>query len=221
MNRLAVICILATGCYSHIASYEPKTRKYQQGDYESVEGGSAGSLYRPTVGGLFEDNRARGVGDIIVIAIDESETATRDSATQLSKKSSLNAGLSSAFGLIAAGGSVTPAEASLGASTNNAFDGSGKISRAGSLHGTLPVRVRKVMPNGDFYVEGQKVVLVNDEENHLYISGVIRPADISPDNIVPSSRVADAEIEYTGRGVVTETNRQGWLAKVVNFLWPF
>jgi flagellar L-ring protein precursor FlgH len=83
------------------------------------------------------------------------------------------------------------------------------------------VRVRKVLPNGDLYAEGTKVVMVGAEEHHVYISGVIRPQDIALDGTVSSGRVADAEIEFTGRGDINDTQRPGWLSRLFKKLWPF
>ena len=77
------------------------------------------------------------------------------------------------------------------------------------------------MPNGDYYVEGRKVLLLNDEETHLYVSGVVRPVDISPDNSVASSYLADVELEYTGRGVLSEKQNVGWLSRALDYVWPF
>ena len=71
------------------------------------------------------------------------------------------------------------------------------------------------------YVEGTKVVMINHEEYHLYISGVVRPIDIDQENSVKSSTVADAEIEFTGRGVLSDNQRQGWLSRALGWLWPF
>jgi flagellar L-ring protein precursor FlgH len=77
------------------------------------------------------------------------------------------------------------------------------------------------MPNSDLYVEGTKVVLVDDEEHHLYVSGLIRQADVKADGTVSSSQVADAEIEYTGRGDVSDQQRPGWLSRILGAIWPF
>jgi len=77
------------------------------------------------------------------------------------------------------------------------------------------------MPNGDLFLEGTKVVMINNEEYHLYVSGLVRPADVGPDNSVASSRVADAQIEFTGRGDVGSTVDRGWLAKILDAVSPF
>ncbi len=85
----------------------------------------------------------------------------------------------------------------------------------------MPAVVRKVLPNGNLFVEGHRVVLVNNEEQHFYISGVVRPIDIDQENSVKSSMVADAEIEFVGRGVLTDNQHQGFLSRYLGWLWPF
>ena len=85
----------------------------------------------------------------------------------------------------------------------------------------MPAVVRKVLPNGNLFVEGHRVILVNAEEQHFYISGVVRPIDIDQENSVKSSMVADAEIEFVGRGVLTDNQKQGWLSRFLGWIWPF
>ena len=101
------------------------------------------------------------------------------------------------------------------------FDGSGKTERAGKLNGLIGVRVKQELPNGDLFVEGTKVVMINHEEQHLYVSGVIRTSDIAPDNSVDSSLIADARVEFTGRGDINDQVERGWLTKILDFVNPF
>jgi flagellar L-ring protein precursor FlgH len=101
------------------------------------------------------------------------------------------------------------------------FNGDGQTKRAGKLKGSIAVRVKQTLPNGDLFVEGTKVVMINHEEYHLYISGVVRPADIEGDNSVSSSLVADARVEFTGRGDINDQVERGWLNKILDFISPF
>ena len=101
------------------------------------------------------------------------------------------------------------------------FAGDGATSRKGQLTGNIAVRVTQQMPNGDLFVEGTKVVMINHEEIHLYISGLVRRADINADNTVASSRLADAQVEFTGRGDVADYTDRGWLTKILDFINPF
>ena len=79
----------------------------------------------------------------------------------------------------------------------------------------------KVLPNGNLFVEGHRAILVNSEEHHFYISGVVRPIDIDQQNSVKSSVVADAQIEFTGRGDLSDNQKQGWLSRYLGWIWPF
>lgn len=102
-----------------------------------------------------------------------------------------------------------------------AFSGNGQTSRSSNVRAEIAVRVKQQLPNGDLFIEGTKVLLVNDEELHVYISGVIRPEDLEQDNSVPSRLVADAQIEFTGRGALTRNQEEGWLAKLLQTINPF
>ena len=221
-KNVALVLFFLAGCQQHIAPYHQKARKFDRGTYaKPITREISGSLFNDS-SGLLEDERARQVGDLIVIRIDELDQATRDGSTKLARSSSTQAGIANNFGLLAGAlPSGVSDSALLGATGSNSVQGEAKISRLGRLTATLPVRVREIMPNGDFYVEGTKVILVNEEEHHLYVSGIVRPQDIGPNNVVASSRVSDAEIEYTGVGLATDTQRQGWLARLYNKLWPF
>ena len=107
------------------------------------------------------------------------------------------------------------------ATKKNSFDGSGTTSRSGQVKAIVPALVRKVLTNGNLFVEGHRVILVNDEEYHFYISGVVRSIDIDQNNSIDSTKIADAEIEFTGRGVVSEKQNPGWLARALDWIWPF
>jgi flagellar L-ring protein precursor FlgH len=218
------VVLLAAGCAPHIAPYKPKSRRYVPGEYASQTSASGSSLYVEGQRGLFEDDRASRVGDILVVRIVESETGSHTATAKLSKKSESDYGVPTSGGALDEVVKKIPAfnpSSILSTSTSNSHDGSGTVERSGRLNATLPVRIRQVMPNGDFFIEGSKVVMVNHEEHHLYVSGVVRAADVRPDNSVLSSQIADAEIELTGRGDVSAQQRQGWLSRIVGALWPF
>ncbi len=212
--------LFVVGCTTHIAPYRTKTREFETGEYGTGMKPEVGSLYRGGRG-LSEDDRAGRLGDLVVIQIDESDSASHDSSTKLGKKSTSSYGVSG--GLISALQKAIPSvdlNKIFGSDSSSTFDGQGQIQRQGKLSAMLPVRVRKILPNDDLYVEGTKVVMVGNEEHHLYISGIVRLADIRGDGSVPSSRVADAEIEYTGRGDASDHQRPGWLTNALNKVSP-
>ena len=96
----------------------------------------------------------------------------------------------------------------------------GDTRRNGTLSGQMAVRVVRELPNGDLFLEGTKVVLINNEEYHLYVSGITRPADIASDSSIASSRLADAQIEFTGRGDVAGQQRKGWGSRLLDASQP-
>jgi flagellar L-ring protein precursor FlgH len=220
----AALSTLLSACAStHIEPYRPKRRTFDRGEYAARPAASGASLWSAGHGGLYADDRAHRVGDLIVVKIDESDQALRDDSTELDRSSKTEIGMPATGVLTALAAkypSVDPA-ALLGTESEQTFAGSGKVQRKGRLVATLPVRVREVMPNGDLFVEGTKVVLIGREEQHLYLSGIVRASDISADNVVRSSRIAEAEIELVGRGDVTDQQRPGWFTRLVTRLNPF
>ena len=218
------IAALAAGCASHIAPYHAKHRKLDAGEFGARSRPANGSLYAEGAPGLFEDHNASRVGDILVIKIDEKDVASHQADTQLNKSDATTYGMPAAVGLLAAITAkypgVDPAKL-LATTSDQKFTGAGQVKREGTVTATLPVRVVQILPSGDLFVEGTKVVMVGEEEHHIYVSGIVRRVDIADDDSVPSSRIADAEIEYTGRGDISDTQRRGWLSRTLSKLWPF
>ena len=109
----------------------------------------------------------------------------------------------------------------IGLSLDNDFKSKGQTVRNDKLEATVTAVVRKVLPNGNLFVEGRKAILVNDEEHHLYVSGVARPEDVQRDNTVLSSRLAEVQVEFTGRGLLTDRTKPGWFTRLLDWIWPF
>ncbi len=225
MRTLALFCALGTlSCaVAHIDPYTPKQRKYEfptSSDTRAADDKSGG-LWRPDArnANLFSDYRAFREQDLVVVRVEEMADARRSADTRLSRDTDISASLL-AF-LRAANVASPQLDLTVGAKSSNDFTGDGRTARTERLTATVPAVVRKVLPNGNLFIEGHRVVLVNSEEQHFYISGVIRPIDISQDNSVRSSYVADAEIEFTGRGVMTENQKPGVVSQHWNKVWPF
>jgi flagellar L-ring protein FlgH len=228
MNRacLALLALLtACGEIHHVRPHTARHREYDEGDYERAPAAvSDGSLWQDTSRGLFADFRAGQVGDLVTIRIDENPQAMGDASTQLQRDSSFSLGLEGLFGLTTALARAYPdldASRLIGLVGSSSFDAQGRTARGSRLEASIAVRVRRVLPNGDLFIEGTKVLLINEEELHIYLSGVIRPQDIGQDNSVGSGQIADAEIEFTGRGDLTQNQRQGWLAQILNNVTPW
>jgi len=222
------ILSLAPACGpNHIQPFTARDRKYNAGEYAATRADakpSNGSLYSEAQPGYLEDTRALRVGDIAMIKINENAQASGGATTNLKKNTSRSAGVDNLLGLIPAMKkaypNIDPATLVKMASSFD-FDGEGKTERAGTLKGSIGVRVKQEMPNGDLFVEGTKVVMINHEEYHLYVSGVIRPSDIEMDNSIDSSLIADARVEFTGRGDINDQVERGWLNKILDFVNPF
>jgi flagellar L-ring protein precursor FlgH len=212
---------------SHIQPFTARDRKYEPGEYAALRADarpSRGSIYSEAQPGYLEDTRALRVGDVVMIRINENAQAQGGASTNLKKDTNRSAGIDSLLGLMPAlkkaYPSMDPSELVKMASSFD-FDGSGKTERAGKLNGLIGVRVKQELPNGDLFVEGTKVVMINHEEQHLYVSGVLRTSDIAPDNSVDSSLIADARVEFTGRGDINDQVERGWLTKILDFVNPF
>lgn len=222
---LPTLLVLGACGPRHIHPYTPRARSYQEGDYQTEPAPvTSGSLWQDSSRGLFADFRASSVGDIVTVRIDETANASGDAASKLAHQANESFGLPNLFGFMSA---LTRAHPDINPSqllslmSDANMDGSGQTNRRSRARGTIAVRVKRALPNHDLFVEGTKVILINDEELHIYVSGVIRPEDIEQDNSVRSSLVADAQIEFSGRGAVTDAQTQGWLGRMLSKVRPF
>ncbi len=221
LSAAALVAVSACGP-SHISTYTPKRRQYElPGNKQESAAGSGGSLWQE--GGrsalLFTDQRALRENDVVVVRVEEIANAERSSDTQLDRQARFSGDVG-AF-LARVGTPTFDATARGTATSDNSLQAMGSTGRSERLTATVPSLVRKVLPNGNLFIEGHRVVLVNQEEQHFYISGVVRPIDIDQQNSVASSRIADAEIEFTGRGVLSDNQNQGVLARFWSYIWPF
>ncbi|NWB91823.1 flagellar basal body L-ring protein FlgH [Pseudomonas agarici] len=174
---------------------------------------------------LYSDRKAFRVGDIITITLNEATQASKNASSNLSKKSATNIGLSSLFGSTPntnnplGGGDLS---LSAGYSGNRATDGSAKAGQSNSLTGSITVTVADVLPNGIIAVRGEKWMTLNTGDELVRIAGLVRADDISTDNTVSSTRVADARITYSGTGSFADTSQPGWFDRFfLSPLWPF
>ena len=173
---------------------------------------------------LFSDNKARYVNDIVTIVIDESSSGQNRASTNTSRNSQTNAGISAMLGLDTSILEKNPnmgASIAVGGSSANTLKGSGDTSRGAQLKARLTARVVRVLGNGNLLIEGRRQVTLNNEDQYLVVTGVIRPEDITAENAVLSSNMADARILYTGSGVLSDKQHPGWMTRVLDWGWPF
>lgn len=168
---------------------------------------------------LFADPRAHRVGDILTIVLQESTQASKKATTSTSKKDKTSLDAPTILGQ---GVTLNGNPASIGLNGDRSFAGDGSSSQSNQLSGQITVTVAQRLSNGNLVVRGEKWLTINQGQEMVRISGIVRPQDINPDNSVSSSRVADARIAYTGRGSLADANTQGWLSRFFNSKWmPF
>jgi len=163
---------------------------------------------------LFADLKARRVGDVLTIVLNESTNAAKTAVTKTAKTTSAANTGPTIFGKTITTKGVPILNTSLNGA--DSFDGEGSSAQSNSLHGSLTVTVVDVQANGNLVVQGDKTLQLNQGDEFVHIAGVVRPADIATNNTVTSDKLADAHISYSGKGAVDSSNRMGWLARFFN-----
>ena len=176
-----------------------------------------GAIFQPQYGyaPLTSGQRAAQVGDVITIVLTERTQGTSSSTAQTNREGSLGltpptTGPLSLF---------SSSDVAMGG--NNAFQGRGQTAQANSLTGEITVTVEEVLSNGTMRVRGEKQLRINRGNEAIRLSGIVRPGDLTSDNRVLSTRIADARIDYVGRGEIARSSRMGWLQRFFNILSPF
>ena len=167
---------------------------------------------------LFNDVKARQVGDTLTVQLAERTQASKSASTDASRDSSVSTGSPTLFGgtVTRNGKPILENEWQAGQS----FAGQGSSSQGNRLDGNITVVVTGVHPNGNLQVQGEKWLTLNQGKEFVKVSGIVRPADIGPDNAVPSFKVADARIAYSGSGLLADANRPGLLSRFFMKVWP-
>lgn len=180
-----------------------------------------GSIFNAaTSNSLYSDGRAHRVGDIITIVLEESTSSSKSNQTTLDKSTSQTLASPTIFGVqpTILGKPLTVSSGD----SNTEFDGEGSSDMSNSLDGNITVTVHEVLPNGLMVVKGEKWLTLNQGDEYIRVSGMIRPQDISSSNTVNSTQLADARITYSGSGALNDSNTMGWLSKFfIGPLWPF
>jgi flagellar L-ring protein precursor FlgH len=173
-----------------------------------------GAGYRP----LFEDHRARLIGDTLTVQIVEKVTAVQKSTSSIDKSGTVSASVTALPGIKP--GSFTAARASADGTSSNTFSGKGAVESSNDFSGTITVVVREVLPNGHLVIAGEKQIGVNNNVDVLRFSGQVDPRNIQPGNSVPSAQIANVRLEQRGRGAQAEAQAVGWLARVFLSVLP-
>ena len=221
LSRAALLLPLLCSACSH-ESAEVKSPGFDEQIPKPTMNYASGSLWQASSSGLAEDVKARGRGDIVTVVISEQASASKQASTGTSRASSLSAGMPNLLGL-----EKTPVKGwmdlanLLNASFASKFDGSGSTSRAETLQATISTKVVEALPNGNLMIEGRRNVKVNNEDQIIVLTGTVRSRDVNADNTISSSLIADARINYSGKGIISDRQKPGWLMNVLDAVWPF
>ena len=179
-----------------------------------------GSIYQPAVAvTLFEDYKARRVGDILTVVLMEETNARKSADASSSREASAQVVDPIVFGRPVTNNGVPILNTDVTGSQD--FNGEGEAAQSNMLEGSITVTVADVLPNGNLVVQGEKWIRINRGEEFLQLRGIVRPVDISTGNSVLSTQIADAELGYGGTGQVASASRQGWLSRFFgSVLWP-
>ena len=178
------------------------------------------SLFRAGAGAFLGDQRASRVGDILTIRINIADKAEVGNSTSRSRTGSENASLTSLLGIQ----KLFPnkgADLNANANSDSQNKGGGNISRSETINMTMSAIVTNVLPNGNLAVRGRQEVRVNYELRELIVTGIVRPQDISRDNSIPHTQIAEARISYGGRGQLSSAQQARWGQQIYDALFPF
>lgn len=216
--KITALLALLSGCATvpPAAVHQPMTARPVP---DAVAPGGNGSIYQSgyTNRSLFEDRRARNVGDTLIITINEKISASKKSSSSTSRTGDNSLSVSALGGLSAANILRMPVTTA----SESTFEGKGDSASNNAFTGTIAVTVIEAMPNGNLLVSGEKQMNINQGGEFIRFSGVVNPATISAANTVSSTLVADARMEYKGTGYIDEAQTMGWLSRFFMSVSPF
>jgi flagellar L-ring protein precursor FlgH len=215
----ALLCACSPDAVRNVEMHQPLTARPQQYVAPPPTQGAifqATSMVRSVYQPLFEDRRARAVGDSLTISINEKINASKTATSNADRKGDLSFVVPDAqiAGKSIKGGSLT-------AQSKSDFTGGGDSSANNVFTGTIAVTVIDVLPNGNLMVAGEKQIGINQGSEFIRLSGIVNPQHIGYGNVVSSTEVAEARLEYRGSGYINEAQTMGWLARVFQSVMPF
>ncbi len=222
--------ILVTGCMSNTAKRDPNYAAVRPVAVPAPEAQDGAIFNAGNNISLFEDYRARRVGDILTVLLEEQTDAEKETETTISKSNNNSISNPTVFGTTPQ--FDLPSGLPLASTNNNNlafeldsssdFSGQGDSDQSNKLSGSISVSVVEVLPNGNLMVRGEKVITINQGNEYIRISGMISPRDLDSDNTISSKRIADAQISYVGDGPTNDANVMGWLGRFfISALMPF
>ena len=188
----------------------------------------AGSMYVANRADFYTDIKAHQVGDIITVEITETSKAKKKNDTKAERTSEFKAGVPFLMGYES---SLIPNYSDMinndrgaymfGADFKSKTDAKAELTKEDTMSAAIGCTVMEVLPNGNLIIKGQREIQVNGETQFILLHGTVRASDVSSNNSVLSTQLADARIHYTGRGVLTDKQKPGWLTRLMDSIWPF
>ena len=229
----AATLLLLSGCTAKMTDPEisfapPEYVEQMPAKEEEQDFSSTGSIFGQGDNPLFTDHKAMHVNDIVTVMITESASTSNSASKALAKSDSMNLG----GGVFTNNGTSSTVDkyvnklnnlgnVGFGTESTSAFSGSGSYSKDATFTTTISARVIKVLQNGNYFIEGRREIMIDDEKQVIQLSGVIRPYDIDQNNQIDSSQISDAKIYYSNQGEFDQNTKRGWGSKIVNAVWPF
>ena len=182
-----------------------------------------GSLWMGDNASMFEDSKAVRVGDTVIVDIVENSSSSMDVNTEAGRKTKMEIGVPTInlFGHKTSFGARSGETKLIGTDYTNTFEGEAETDRSAQVTASIAARITEVLPNGNLSIFGRRAMKVNNEVQYITVSGVIRPQDISANNRVKSTYLADSRIEYYGKGALADKQKPGWGVRIIDNLWPW
>lgn len=221
---------MLSGCYSNEVKRDPAFAAVRPEPIEPQDNYDGAIFDARNNISLFEDYRARRVGDILTVKLEEQTDAKKETETKINKSNSNSIDNPTLFGTTPQFNlpgqlplaSTKDNNLAFGLGSNSNFKGQGDSDQKNELTGNISVSVVEVLPNGNMVIRGERVVTINQGNEYIRLSGMISPRDIEADNSISSIRIADAQISYVGDGPTNDANVMGWLSRFfVSALMPF
>jgi flagellar L-ring protein precursor FlgH len=215
----------APGTLAQIPRTESDSPQINAANIAPLPAAMRGALWRPGSKTFFRDPRARGIGDLLTVAVNLNENAQFANQTSLTRTTANNMTISNMFGLGTLINRIIPgvvgATPAINTSGSDVTAGQGNIQRSEVLVVNVAATVVRVLPNNNLEIAGSQEISVDNELRQLLIRGIVRPEDILSDNTIPSGKIAEARIAYGGRGVSSDLQRPTWGQDVLTRAAPF
>ena len=225
-----LFCVACGGSPTRRPALHPPVTPPQEYRQEANSANNPGSLFAASeTDTLFEDSRARRVGDIVVVKLVENTKAQNKAETTAKKNGGNDYQVGALFGqsstgfipFLGVGPTSSIGVPALNTKSASDLSATGKTKRENYVTTSLAARVIRVLPGGLLQIEGAREIRVNEETEYMVVRGMVRTKDVSADNSVLSTQIADASIEYYGRGVLADKQKPGWFTRLMDNVWPF